>query len=118
VTKVPKEVEEAVRSEEWTAAAVAKATDPPTSNDSEWQDRAAAFTQRMREQRQQEDEREQRVNRLSHQHPDPPVDDELRAFAQRQRAGGGGPGAAASCRSPSGDQGGGPFSPGRRAALR
>jgi hypothetical protein len=88
MSETPKAIRDAVKVEQWRQAAIDKATAPPGHDAvAEPRTSAEAFVERMREQRQQEDDREQRVNRLSHENPSPPVDDELRAFAQRQKAG-------------------------------
>ena len=90
MTKIPKAIERLAKQEQWTEAALDKATAPlgGTEPEPERGSAAAAFTARMTEQRQQEDEHEARVRRLMHEHPDPPLDepDPLRSLAREQRA--------------------------------
>jgi hypothetical protein len=88
VTEVPEEVERLVRQEEQTQAALDRVTAPPVGEpEPESQSGAQALVARMAEERRQEGERERRVNRVSHQHPSPDVEDPLRDFAERQKAG-------------------------------
>ena len=90
MTENPRAIREILLQEERTEAALEKATTPLPAKSVDGEDppgtAAQAFTERMAEQRREEDKREARVNRLMHEHPAVPLDtpDPLRThFANR-----------------------------------
>jgi hypothetical protein len=84
-TELPKQVEDAVKSEEWTARALAKATDPPRESEPENETSAQRFMRRLGEQREAEDRHEDIVRRAQFENPAPPVADPLRDLTRAQQ---------------------------------
>jgi hypothetical protein len=93
MTDIPEPIRRAVQHEEWTEQALERAARPLGGAEQFQQAEpgtVAAFVANMAAQRQREEQRAARVNRLMHENPEVRPDDEpdpLRALYEQRRAG-------------------------------